>query len=161
MKKVFVMQESERENIQKMSADDVQNYLKGDQYDHLREKIYHKDITVAQFESALVGVEATIEKMKKERSIPETTFDPFEDRVAIFPDEKEVMTTSGLYMPEDTKNKPLKGTVVVVGPGKDGKPIPLVRGDKVYYGKYSGTPIPSDDGREILVMRMADIFGKV
>ncbi len=155
------MQESERENVQKMNIEDVQNYLKGDQYDHLREKIFHKDITVDQFESALVGVEATIDKLKKEQSIPKTSFEPFEDRLAIFPDEKEVMTTSGIYIPEDNKNKPLKGTVVVVGPGKDGKPIPLAPGDRVYYGKYAGTPIPSDDGREILVMRVADVFGKV
>lgn len=160
-KKVFVMQESERESTQKMHPDHVQTFLKGDGYDHMREKVFHKDITEAEFESALVGVEKTIDRLKKEKAIPKTEFVPFEDRVVIFPDEKEIMTTGGIYLPTEDKVKPMSGTVVVVGPGKDGKSIPLQAGDRVYYGKYAGTPFPAEDGRELLIMRIADVFGRI
>ena len=161
-KKVFVMHDSERENVQKMAIEDVQKFLKADGYDHLREKVYHKDITEQAFEAALAGVESTIDQLKKEKSIPKTTFKPYEDRLVIFPDEQEVMTSGGLYLPDANKNKPLKGTVVVVGPGKEGKGMQSLKaGDRVYYGKYAGTPFPADDGRELLIMRIADVFGLI
>ena len=87
---------------------------------------------------------------------------PLADRVVIKPAAAEEKTKGGLIIPDTSKEKPVIGEVVAVGPGKvaeDGKKIvPEVKvGDKVLYGKYSGTEI-TIDGTEFLIMREADIF---
>lgn len=88
---------------------------------------------------------------------------PLSDRVIVKPAEAEEKTASGIILPDTAKEKPIEGTVVAVGPGKtsdDGKLIkPEVKvGDKVLYGKYSGTEV-TIDGEEYLIMRESDIFG--
>lgn len=91
-------------------------------------------------------------------------FKPSTDRVVIEPAPAEEKTASGLYIPDTAKEKPMKGTIVAVGPGKyadmTGNLIPMAYqvGDQVYYGKYAGTEIPID-GKEYLIMRESDIFG--
>jgi chaperonin GroES len=90
---------------------------------------------------------------------------PLADRVVIKPTPAEEKTKGGLIVPDTAKEKPVIGEVVAVGPGKvsdDGKKIQLeVKvGDKVLYGKYSGTEV-TVDGEEYLIMREADIFAIV
>jgi len=87
---------------------------------------------------------------------------PLADRVVIKPSPAEEKTKGGIIVPDTAKEKPVWGEVVAAGPGRttdDGKHIPmeLKVGDKVLYGKYSGTEI-TIDGEEMLIMRESDIF---
>jgi chaperonin GroES len=90
---------------------------------------------------------------------------PLADRVVIKPAQAEERTKGGLILPDTAKEKPVVGQVVAVGPGKvadDGKKVALeVKvGDKVLYGKYSGTEV-NVEGEDYLIMREADIFAIV
>ena len=87
---------------------------------------------------------------------------PLADRVIIKPAAAEEKTKGGIILPDTAKEKPMKGEIIAVGTGKvneDGKVISLeVKvGDKVLYGKYSGTEVNIDD-TEYLIMRESDIF---
>ncbi len=87
---------------------------------------------------------------------------PLGDRVIVKPMEAEEKTKGGIILPDTAKEKPIEGTVVATGPGKvsdDGKAIKMeVKvGDKVLYGKYSGTEV-NVEGEEYLIMRESDIF---
>jgi chaperonin GroES len=87
---------------------------------------------------------------------------PLNDRVLVKRLEGEDKTAGGLYIPDTAKEKPSKGEVVAVGPGKtsdDGKPIAMTvkAGDHVLFNKYAGTEIKLD-GVEHLVMREDDIL---
>lgn len=160
-KKSFVMQPSEKGEIVKMPKEDLLKFLKGDGHDDKREAIWHKDITETQFESALFGVEATIKKLQKDNTAPVTTFKPWEDRLAVFPDAVEEMTKAGIYKPQQfNQEKPCLGTVVAVGPKVDSTLVKV--GMKILYGKYAGTPITASeaDPREILILRFDDCFGE-
>ena len=88
---------------------------------------------------------------------------PLSDRVVVKPAAAEEKTAGGIILPDTVKEKPVEGTVVAAGPGKvadDGKAIKMeVKvGDKVLYGKYSGTEV-TINGEEYLIMRESDIFG--
>lgn len=88
---------------------------------------------------------------------------PLADRVVVKPAEAEEKTAGGIILPDTVKEKPVEGTIVTAGPGKvadDGKAIKMeVKvGDKVLYGKYSGTEV-TINGEEYLIMRESDIFG--
>ena len=90
---------------------------------------------------------------------------PLGDRVVIKPSPAEEKTKGGIILPDTAKEKPVIGEIVAVGPGKkseEGKIVPmdLKVGDKVLYGKYSGTEV-TVDGQEYLIMREADIFAVV
>lgn len=85
---------------------------------------------------------------------------PLADRVVIEPAAAEEKTKSGIIIPDTAKEKPMRGTVVAVGPGKKDEPTTVKVGDNVLYGKYSGTEI-SVDGQEYLIMRESDIFAVV
>jgi chaperonin GroES len=87
---------------------------------------------------------------------------PLADRVIVKPMEAEETTKGGIILPDIAKEKPIEGTIVAAGPGKvadDGKLVKLeVKvGDKVLYGKYSGTEV-TVEGEEYLIMRESDIF---
>lgn len=87
---------------------------------------------------------------------------PLADRVIIKPSPAEERTKGGIIVPDTAKEKPVIGEIVAVGPGKrgdDGKLVPMeVKvGDKVLYGKYSGTEV-TIEGEEYLIMRESDIF---
>ncbi|MGB9773089.1 MAG: co-chaperone GroES [Bacteroidota bacterium] len=87
---------------------------------------------------------------------------PLADRVIIKPAPAEEKTKGGLVLPDTAKEKPVQGEVIAVGPGRttdDGKHIPMeVKvGDRVLYGKYSGTEV-TIEGEEYLIMRESDIF---
>ena len=83
---------------------------------------------------------------------------PLSDRVVIEPVPVEEKTASGIIIPDASKEKPLKGKVVAVGPGKVDEPMTVKKGETVLYGQYSGTEVKLD-GATYLIMREADIFG--
>jgi chaperonin GroES len=88
---------------------------------------------------------------------------PLADRVIVRQSEAENKTASGIVLPDTAKEKPTKGKVIAVGPGKfddKGKRMELgIRaGDTVYYGKYSGTDVEVD-GEKFVILRESDILG--
>ena len=87
-------------------------------------------------------------------------FKPLADRVLVDPTPAETKTASGIIIPDTAKEKPQEGTVVAVGPGKKDEPTTVKVGDKVLYGKYSGTEIKVD-GEDYLIMREEDILAKI
>ena len=84
---------------------------------------------------------------------------PLADRV-VKAAEAETKTKSGIIIPDSAKEKPQKGEVVAVGPGKKDEPTTVKIGDTVLYGKYGGTEI-NIDGTDYLIMREADILAIV
>ena len=95
---------------------------------------------------------------------PKIKIQPLEDRVVIMPaDEAETMR-GGLYIPDTAKEKPTQGEVIAVGPGRIEKgervKMDLEVGDKVIYGKYSGTPF-TVEGDEVIIIKASDILAKI
>jgi len=87
---------------------------------------------------------------------------PLADRVVVKPLEEMEVKKGGIIIPDTAKEKPMQGEIVEVGPGRltdDGKTISMQvkKGDKVLYGKYSGTEV-SIGADEYLIMRESDIF---
>lgn len=85
---------------------------------------------------------------------------PLADRVVIEPVPAEEKTAGGIIIPDTAKEKPQRGTVVAVGPGKKDEPTTVKTGDVVLYGKYAGTEI-SIDGKDYLIMRESDLYAIV
>lgn len=85
---------------------------------------------------------------------------PLADRVLVEPAAAEEKTAGGIIIPDTAKEKPQKGTVVAVGPGKKDEPMTVKNGDNVLYGKYAGTEI-TIDGTNYLIMRESDIVAIV
>ena len=90
---------------------------------------------------------------------------PLEDRVVIQQIEAEEKTSGGIFIPDTAKEKPQRGKVLSVGPGKlldsgERSPIGVVEGDEVLFGKYAGTEIKVD-GEEIKILRESDILAKI
>ncbi|HSC59562.1 MAG TPA: co-chaperone GroES [Gemmatimonadales bacterium] len=98
------------------------------------------------------------------KSKPKLKLQPLEDRVVIFPDDEAETMRGGLYIPDTAKEKPTQGEVLAVGPGRMEKgqrvPVDLKVGDKVIYGKYSGTPY-SVDGDEVIIIKASDVMAKI
>jgi len=87
---------------------------------------------------------------------------PLADRLILRPAEAEEMTKGGIILPDTAKEKPQQGEILAVGPGKVSDNGTLIEmslkaGDKVLYGKYSGTEILVD-GEDVLIMRESDIL---
>lgn len=82
---------------------------------------------------------------------------PIADRVIIKPAPADEKTKGGLIIPDTAKEKPQRGEVIAVGPGKDGNLMTVQPGDIVLYGKYSGQEI-SYEGQDYLIMREDDIL---
>jgi chaperonin GroES len=90
---------------------------------------------------------------------------PLHDRVIVRPAKPEEVTKGGIIIPDTAKEKPMQGEILAIGTGKqseEGKVTALTVkvGDKVLYGKYSGTEI-SVEGDDLLIMRESDIFAVV
>ena len=89
---------------------------------------------------------------------------PLSDRVVIKPLEEMEVKKGNIIIPDTAKEKPMQGEVMAVGPGKteDGKLVPMSvkKGDKILYGKYSGTEVTVDDV-EYLIMRESDILATI
>ena len=92
---------------------------------------------------------------------------PLEDRVVVRAVSEEQRTTSGLVIPDTAKEKPTLGEVVATGDGKwdeSGEkriPMDVKKGDRVIYGKYSGTEYKTSDGEELLILRASEILAVV
>lgn len=82
---------------------------------------------------------------------------PLADRVLVRPAEAEEKTSTGIIIPDTAKEKPMEGEVVAVGNGKKDEPLTVKVGDKVIFGKYSGTEI-NVDNEKYLIMRESDIY---
>ena len=92
-------------------------------------------------------------------------FRPLHDRVVVKRIEAEDKTAGGIIIPDTAKEKPMQGEIVAVGPGgrdENGKlvPIDVKAGDKVLFGKWSGTEVKLD-GDELLIMKESDIMGVI
>lgn len=87
-------------------------------------------------------------------------FKPLADRVLVQPAAAEEKTASGIIIPDTAKEKPQQGEIVAIGTGKKDEPINVKVGDKVLYGKYSGTEV-TIEGAEFLIMKESDIYGIV
>ncbi|MDG2186525.1 MAG: co-chaperone GroES [Mariniblastus sp.] len=90
---------------------------------------------------------------------------PLDDRVVVEPLEAEETTAGGIVLPENAKEKPQRGTVVAVGPGRlldsgDRGDLSVNVGDEVIFGKYGGTEIEVD-GAEVKILRESDILARV
>jgi chaperonin GroES len=90
---------------------------------------------------------------------------PLADRVVVRPIAEQETKKGGIIIPDTAKEKPMEGEIIAVGTGRvsdEGKKMPLEvkSGDKVLYGKYSGTEV-SIDGEELLIMRESDIFAVI
>jgi chaperonin GroES len=91
--------------------------------------------------------------------------EPLDDRIVVEPMEAEEKTKGGIVIPDSAKEKPVKGKVIAIGPGRvadDGKRIaPSVKkGDTVVYAKYGGMEIEID-GKEYMILRESDILAKI
>jgi|SRR5690606_16650537 chaperonin GroES len=82
---------------------------------------------------------------------------PLADRVLVEPAAAEEKTAFGIIIPDTAKEKPQRGTIVAVGPGKKDEPLTVKVGDTVLYGKYSGTELAME-GTDYLIMRESDIY---
>jgi chaperonin GroES len=92
-------------------------------------------------------------------------FRPLHDRVLIRRVESEEKTVGGIIIPDTAKEKPMEGEVISAGPGargEDGKlqPIEVRAGDRVLFGKWSGTEVKLD-GEELIIMKESDIMGVI
>lgn len=90
---------------------------------------------------------------------------PLDDRVVVNPMAAEEVTAGGIVLPDNAKEKPQRGTVVAVGPGKlldNGQrgALSVAVGDEVIFGKYGGTEIEVD-GEDVKILRESDILAKV
>lgn len=91
---------------------------------------------------------------------------PLGDRVVVKSLEAEAKSKGGILLPDTAKEKPQEGKVVAVGKGKtlengQTQALEIKVGDRVLYGKYSGTEITTKDGEELLIMREEDIFAVI
>lgn len=87
----------------------------------------------------------------------EVNIKPLADRVLVEPAAAETTTASGIIIPDTAQEKPQKGTVVAVGPGKPEEPLTVKVGDSILYGKYAGTEL-KHEGKDYMIMRESDIF---
>jgi len=93
------------------------------------------------------------------------TLKPLDDRVIVEPLSAEETTSGGIVLPDSAKEKPQRGTVLAVGPGRlldsgERSTLSVKVGDEVLFGKYGGTEIEVD-GKEIKILRESDILAKV
>ena len=90
---------------------------------------------------------------------------PLDDRVVVEPVEAEEVTAGGIVLPDSAREKPQRGTVLAIGPGKlldsgERGVLSVSIGDEVIYGKYSGSDIEIE-GRDVKILRESDILAKV
>jgi len=82
---------------------------------------------------------------------------PINDRVVVKPATAEEKTKGGIIIPDTAKEKPQRGEIIAVGPGKDGNKLTVKKGDVVLYGKYAGQEL-NYQGEDYLIMREDDVL---
>jgi chaperonin GroES len=82
---------------------------------------------------------------------------PINDRVVVQPAAADEKTSGGIIIPDTAKEKPQRGKIVAVGPGKDDTKMTVKKGDVVLYGKYAGQELQYE-GKDLLIMREDDIL---
>jgi chaperonin GroES len=92
-------------------------------------------------------------------------FRPLHDRVLVRRVEEDTKTTGGIIIPDTAQEKPMQGEVIAVGSGTKGEdgsvqPLDVQKGDKILFGKWSGTEVKID-GTELLIMKESDIMGVI
>lgn len=90
---------------------------------------------------------------------------PLDDRIVVEPVEAEETTAGGIVLPDSAKEKPQRGIVVAIGPGKlldsgERGEVSVAVGDEVIYGKYAGSDVEVDD-RQVKILRESDVLAKV
>lgn len=100
------------------------------------------------------------QKEQKLKNNTKMNIKPLADRVLVEPKEAETKTASGLFIPDNAKEKPQEGKVLAVGPGKKDEPMEVKVGDTVLYGKYAGTEVHAD-GKSYIIMRQSDILATI
>jgi chaperonin GroES len=105
------------------------------------------------------------EQKIKETNMAKISIRPLDDRVVVEPMAAEETTAGGIVLPDAAQEKPQRGTVVAVGPGKllesgERGELSIGVGDEVIYGKYGGTEIEVD-GQDVKILRESDILAKV
>jgi chaperonin GroES len=90
-------------------------------------------------------------------------FRPLHDRVVVEPLDEDQRTAGGIIIPDTAKEKPMQGKIISAGPGTRGEDgnlqkLDVKKGDKILYGKWSGTEVKLD-GKTLLIMRESDIMG--
>jgi chaperonin GroES len=108
---------------------------------------------------------STLRARADEESMAKLKFRPLHDRVVVKRIDAEEKSKGGIIIPDTAKEKPSQGEIVAVGPGgrdESGKLIPLdlKSGDRVLFGKWSGTEVKLD-GEELLIMKESDIMGVI
>src|ERR1700684_1008632 len=92
-------------------------------------------------------------------------FKPLQDRVLIRPRDQEEKTKGGIIIPDTAQEKPMEGEIIAAGPGARGEngklhPLELKPGDRVLFGKWSGTEVKLD-GEDLMIMKESDIRGVI
>jgi chaperonin GroES len=113
----------------------------------------------------LVGVPTAMFNLKREEGFRPMGFRPLHDRVLVRRVEADEKTSGGIIIPDTAKEKPQEGEIVSVGSGAradDGKvtPLDVKAGDKILFGKWSGTEVKID-GEDLIIMKESDILGIV
>ena len=103
--------------------------------------------------------------MAKDKQQSHIKITPLDDRVVVEPLEAEDKTAGGILLPDAAKQKPQRGRVLAVGPGKlsdkgERSAVAVAKGDEVIYGRYSGNDVQVE-GRDVKIMRESDILAKV
>ncbi len=101
----------------------------------------------------------------KTKTKTKTTIKPLDDRILIKPTDPEDQTTSGIYLPEGAKEKPMTGKVIAIGPGKlsdkgQRTPVCIKKGDTVVFGKYAGTEVEINDEQHT-ILRESELLGVI
>jgi chaperonin GroES len=93
------------------------------------------------------------------------SFRPLQDRVVVRRLEQDEKTAGGIIIPDTAKEKPMEGEIIAVGPGARGEdgtlhPLDVKIGDRVLFGKWSGTEVKID-GEDVVIMKETDIMGVI
>jgi chaperonin GroES len=113
----------------------------------------------------VIGINQKLRARADEEDMAKTKFRPLHDRVVVRRIEADNKSAGGIIIPDTAKEKPQEGEVIAIGPGgrdESGKliPIDVKTGDRVLFGKWSGTEVKLD-GEELLIMKESDIMGVI
>ena len=118
------------------------------------------DMALKMLHITLCGCVYTRYVITSIRDMADVKISPLADRLVVRPDKNETKTSTGIILPDNAKEKPQKGVVVAVGPGKKDEPMVVKIGDHILYSKYGGTEIKQNN-EEYLIMRESDVYAVI